>query len=216
MKNKEKFKRFAMAGVSFCFMLVIASYINYKYNPEREKDLGQTVYVNSNSDEVKIYEETQNVSNPKDETIANFRYDRDNMYSELSNNYTDVINNSNSSAETIAEYQGKLSELIEEKNQIIMIENMIKSKNIEDVVLIPTNSGKVNVILKVDELNEELVAQVTQIIVDQLDVNANDISIEKINMWANCERYPMRYLFFVFMLNKKKSNVKINYVIEKI
>ncbi|MBO5476485.1 MAG: SpoIIIAH-like family protein [Clostridia bacterium] len=182
MKNKEKFKRFAMAGVSFCFMLVIASYINYKYNPEREKDLGQTVYVNSNSDEVKIYEETQNVSNPKDETIANFRYDRDNMYSELSNNYTDVINNSNSSAETIAEYQGKLSELIEEKNQIIMIENMIKSKNIEDVVLIPTNSGKVNVILKVDELNEELVAQVMQIIVDQLDVNANDISIEKINM----------------------------------
>ena len=183
MKNKEKIKRFAMAGVSFCFMLVIAGYINYKYNPEREKDLGQTVYVNSNSDEVKIYEEkTQNVVNPKDETIANFRYDRDNMYSELSNNYTDVINNSNSSAETITEYQEKLSNLIEEKNQIIMVENMIKSKNIEDVVLIPTSSGKVNVILKVDELEEELVAQVMQIIVDQLDINANDISIEKISM----------------------------------
>ena len=104
------------------------------------------------------------------------------MYSELSNNYTDVINNSNSSAETITEYQEKLSNLIEEKNQIIMVENMIKSKNIEDVVLIPTSSGKVNVILKVDELEEELVAQVMQIIVDQLDINANDISIEKISM----------------------------------
>lgn len=182
MKNKEKIKRFAMAGVSFCLMLVIAGYINYKYNPEREKDLGQTVYVNSNSDEIKIYEEIKNVINPENETISKFRYDRDNMYSELSNNYTEVINNSNSSSETIAEYQEKLSGLIEQKNQIIMVENMIKSKNIEDVVLIPTNSGKVNVILKIEELEEEVVAQVMQIIVDQLDINANDISIEKINM----------------------------------
>ena len=39
MKNKEKIKRYTMAVVSFCFMLVIAGYINYKYNPEREKDL---------------------------------------------------------------------------------------------------------------------------------------------------------------------------------
>ena len=35
MKNIEKIKRYAMAGASFCFMLVIAGYINYKYNPER-------------------------------------------------------------------------------------------------------------------------------------------------------------------------------------
>ena len=36
MKNKEKVKRFLMAGISFCFMITIAGYINYKYNPERE------------------------------------------------------------------------------------------------------------------------------------------------------------------------------------
>ena len=182
MNNKEKLKKYLMAGISFCFMLVIAGYINYKYNPEREKDLGQTVYVNSNSDEIKIYEETQDVITPQDESIAKFRYDRDNMFSELSNNYTEVINNANSSSDTISEYQNKLSKLIEEKNQIIMVENMIKSKNIEDVVLIPTNSGKVNVILKIEELEKEVVAQVMQIIIDQLDINANDISIEKINM----------------------------------
>ena len=117
MKNKEKIKRFAMAGASFCFMLLIAGYINYKYNTEREKDLGQTVYVNSNNDKVDIYDDAQATNSQADETIASFRYDRDNMYSELSNNYSNVINNTNSTAEVVSEYQDKLSALIEEKNQ---------------------------------------------------------------------------------------------------
>ena len=182
MKSNEKIKRFAMAGASFCFMLLIAGYINYKYNPEREKNLGQTVYVNSNTDQVDIYDDTQATNTQADETIASFRYDRDNMYSELSNNYSNIINNSNSTADIVSEYQDKLSKLIEEKNQIVMVENVIRSKNIEDVVIIPTTSGKYNVIVKTDELDETLVAQIMQIIVDQLGVDANNISIEKIDL----------------------------------
>ena len=180
MKNKEKIKRFSLAGISFCLMLAIAAYINYEYNPEREKDLGQTVYVNSNND-VNIYKDTKNVNASSYDTIASFRNDRDNMYSELANNYSSIINNNNSSSDTIAEYQGKLSKLIEEKNQIVMVENVIKSKNVEDVVIMINTSGKVNVILKTDNLDETLAAQIMQVVVDQLDVDVNDISIEKIN-----------------------------------
>ena len=104
IKNKEKFKRILMACVSFAFMVSIAGYINYKYNPEREKDLGQTVYVNSSNDEVDIYKEAQSVYNNKDK-ISSFRNDRDNMYSELSENYNNVIKNEKSSDEEIKEYQ---------------------------------------------------------------------------------------------------------------
>ena len=181
MKNKEKIKRYTMAVVSFCFMLVIAGYINYKYNPEREKDLGQTVYVNSNSDDVNIYKDTESVNSPVDDSIASFRYDRDNMYSELSNNYSNIINNTNSSADTVAEYQKKLSDLIEEKNQVQMVENIIKTKGVEDIVIILTGNSNANVMVKVDELDETLVAQIMQTIVDQLDINASNISIQKIN-----------------------------------
>ena len=63
-----------------------------------------------------------------------------------------------------------------------MVENVIRSKNIEDVVIIPTTSGKYNVIVKTETLDETMVAQIMQIIVDQLGVDANNISIEKINM----------------------------------
>ncbi len=179
MKNKEKYKKILVACVSFCFMISIAGYINYKYNPEREKDLGQTVYVSSNADEVKIYED---VYSKKDDTLSSFRYDRDNMFSELSNNYSSIINNDNSSEDKVSEYQEKLSELIEEKNQIQMIENIIKSKGIEDVVIIPASNGKYNVVLKTEEIEENLAAQIMQLIVDQMNVKATDISIEKANI----------------------------------
>ena len=178
MKNKKKIKRLSMAALSFCFMLAIAGYINYKYNPEREKDLGQTVYVNSNSDEVDIYKE----ENLEEDKITSFRNDRDNMYSELANNYSEIINNENSNEETITEYQQKLSALIEEKNQVLMVENIIKSKGVEDIVIVLTNSQKANVIVKAEEITESLAAQIMQTIVDQLNIDVNNITIENVNM----------------------------------
>ena len=112
--------------------------------------------------------------------ISSFRNDRDNMYSELANNYSQIINNANSSNDIISQYQQKLSGLIEEKNQILMVENVIKSKGIEDVVIVITNNEKANVILKSDDLTEALAAQIMQVVVDQLNIKANNISIENI------------------------------------
>lgn len=180
-------KRSTLAIVSLGLMVSVAGIINYKYNPEREKNLGQTVYVNGKDnftyDTVSIYSEensssTETSENSEDDDIAVFRYDRDNMYSELSENYSSIIANENTSSEQINEYQKKLNELITEKNLINMVENVIKSKGIEDIVIIPTNNNNINVVIKVNnELKEEQIAQIQQIIVDQLGVNADKISI---------------------------------------
>ncbi len=178
MKDKEKYRKVLIACVSIIFMISIAGYINYKYNPEREKDLGQTVYVSTNNDEVDIYKDKQI---EKDESLASFRYDRDNMFSELSSNYSSIINNSNSNEEQIIEYQKKLSSLVEEKNQIQMIENLIKNKGIEDVVIIPNTSGKYSVILKSENVSDEIAIQIMQIMIDQLGIEASDISIENVS-----------------------------------
>lgn len=114
-----------------------------------------------------------------DSTIAVFKYDRDNMYSELSENYNNVIKNEKSSDEEIKEYQQKLSELIKQKNLITMVENVIKAKGIEDIVIIPTNNDNINVVIKSSEdLTQQQIAQIQQILVDQLGANANKISIE--------------------------------------
>ena len=181
-------KRSSLAFVSVALMLTIVGYINYKYNPEREQNLGQTVYVNGKDsftyENVSIYDEESTstiqevVEEKEDDSISVFKYDRDNMYSELNENYSNIISNSNSSQEQIKEYQKKLDELIQEKNLITMVENVIKSKGIDDIVIIPTSNDNINVVLKSkEEIGDDKMAQIQQIIVDQLGVNANKLSI---------------------------------------
>ncbi len=197
------FKKSRMAILSLGLMLLVAGYINYKYNPEREKDLGQTVYVNGKDsfmyDDVSIYDEedkeetdTQecideicddrktdlSLEYEEENVIAVFKYDRDNMFSELSENYSQIINNSNTSTEKINEYQDRLNELKLKKNLILMVENVIKSNNIEDVVIIPTENENYNVIVKSEkEIEPENMAIIQQILVDQLGADAKKITI---------------------------------------
>lgn len=185
-------KKSQIAVLSILLMVGVAGYINYKYNPIREKNLGQTMYVNGKDsftyDKVGIYsdnssntnDETTTKSNKNDDsTLAVFKYDRDNMYSELSENYNCVIKNEKSSEKEIKEYQQKLSEIIKQKNLIIMVENVIRAKGIEDIVIIPTNNDNINVVIKSKEdLTQQQIAQIQQILVDQLGANANKISIE--------------------------------------
>lgn len=189
-------KKSQIAVLSILLMVGVVGYINYKYNPTREKNLGQTMYVNGKDsftyDKVSIYSDDKSNSenddakttsasnnNSEDSALAVFKYDRDNMYSELSENYTSVIKNEKSSEAEIKEYQQKLSELIKQKNLITMVENVIKAKGIEDIVIIPTNNDNINVVIKSKEdLTQQQIAQIQQILVDQLGANANKISIE--------------------------------------
>lgn len=176
-------KRSTLAIISVGLMVAVAGYINYKYNPEREKNLGQTVYVNGKDnytyDNVSIYSDLNEQKDDSEENdIAVFKYDRDNMYSELSENYASIIKNENTTAEQVNEYQKKLNDLITQKNLVNMVENVIKSKGIEDIVIIPTKNDNMNVVVKgKEELKDEQVAQIQQIIVDQIGVDANKISI---------------------------------------
>ena len=40
-------KKSQIAIISLSLMVMIAGYVNYRYNPEREENLGQSVYVSS-------------------------------------------------------------------------------------------------------------------------------------------------------------------------
>lgn len=189
-------KRSQIAFLSVLLMVGVAGYINYKYNPEREKNLGQTMYVNGKDsftyENVSIYSDKEenstqtqttssniNTKESEDDTLAVFKYDRDNMFSELSENYSNIIKNEKSSEAEIKEYQQKLSELVKQKNLITMVENVIKAKGIEDIVIIPTNNDNINVVIKSkEEIDTQQIAQIQQILVDQLGADPNKISIE--------------------------------------
>lgn len=185
-------KRGQMAMLSISFMIMIAGYINYKYDPKREENLGQTmkvdsdqVYLFSSSQDVGVYTDVVN-SLDKDETIynnkntesslTNFKNSRDNMFSELEENYTEVISKS-ASTEEAKVYQEKLDGMIKQKHLIDIVEGIIKAKGIREIVIVP-NGDKYNVMVKMDsKLTDAQANMIQKIIEDEFSVEADKIRI---------------------------------------
>ncbi len=192
------FKKSQIAIISLSLMVMIAGYVNYKYNPEREENLGQSVYVNSKDgfmySTIKIYDEedisrneksedetiqTNNLYKQKEaeETISHFRANRNNMFSELQETYSKVIEANSTSTEQLTEYQNKLNKLIEDKHTITIVEDLIKSKGIDDIVIVPTNENLNVIVSDKEEITSDIIAMIQKTIQDELDFPASKITI---------------------------------------
>lgn len=186
-------KRGQLAMLSISFMIMIAGYINYKYDPKREENLGQTmrvdsdeVYLYTSENEVNIYAETANNLDKNNDTIYNnknsestlssFKNSRDNMFSELEENYTAVISKS-ASQEEAKIYQEKLDDVVKKKHLIDIVEGIIKAKGITEIVIVPTED-KYNVMVKMDsKLTDAQANMIEKIIEDEFNVEADKIRI---------------------------------------
>lgn len=191
-------KRSQLALLSLSFMIMIAGYINYKYDPEREKNLGQTVHVNSgdvflyenkdltNSSNISIYEESKNnetiYNNKKSSAvISTFKAQREDMFSELEETYKAAIE-SQLDAKSKEKYQEKIDDLVSQKHLISIVENLLQSKGIENIAIVPTGEN-INVVLSMEErLNNTQVALIQKIIQDEFKIDASKITISQENV----------------------------------
>lgn len=187
-------KKSQIAIISLSLMVMVAGYVNYKYNPEREENLGQSVYVNSKDgfmySNIKIYEEDKRENNEEttqvnnlykqkesQETLSNFRANRNNMFSELEETYSKVIEANSTTTEQLTEYQNKLNKLIENKHTITIVEDLIKSKGIDDIVIVPTNENLNVIVSDKEEITKDIIAMIQKTIQDELDFPADKITI---------------------------------------
>ena len=164
-------------------MFVIAGYINYEYNKEREADLGKTVYVNSNIEENKENKNNEKTEEKeyvyKTDIISVFRNDRENIYTETISNYESTIKNPSSTDEIINEYQKKLTNIIKEKNSVGILETIIKAYGIMDVAIVPMESGDVNIVIKAEKnISETLKSKIKEVVAKELSIKTNQINIE--------------------------------------
>ena len=79
------------------------------------------------------------------------RLDRDTMYSQTLDTYQKIIENESISADQKAIAQKEISKINEQKNSIMIAENLIKVKGFEDLIIF-INGENVSVIVKSDKL----------------------------------------------------------------
>ena len=101
---------------------------------------------------------------------------RDTMYSQTLDTYQKIIENESISADQKAIAQKEISKINEQKNSIMIAENLIKVKGFEDLIIF-INGENVSVIVKSDKLEEKEIAQIQNIVTRELGVKIENINI---------------------------------------
>lgn len=111
-----------------------------------------------------------------DDYFSSSRLERNKMYSQQIENYQDILNNTNVSEAQKKTAQEEITKLNNEQNGIIISENIIKTKGIEDLVIF-VNNESINVIVKGKEIEKEEIAQIQNIVTRELEADIGNIHI---------------------------------------
>ena len=120
--------------------------------------------------------EIQTNANSTDEYFTSSRLDRNTMYSQRIENYQDILSNTNVSEAQKKTAQEEITKINKEQNAIMIAENLIKTKGIEDLVIF-VNGESINVIVKGEDLKEEEIAQIQNIVMRELEAEIENIHI---------------------------------------
>lgn len=120
---------------------------------------------------------TKDTNNTENEDyFTKSRLERDTMYSQTLETYENMINNENISENQKSIAQQEITKINNQKNAIMIAENLIKVKGFEDLIIF-VNNENVSVIIKADKLEEKDVAQIQNIVTRELDVSVENINI---------------------------------------
>lgn len=197
------FKRNQLVILVIALMLVTAGYLNFTSmyeketsvanslslaNSEENDSLGDATLVNGET----ITEETssspnsnssreidtQLVSNTekKEYYFENSRLDRDKMYSQMLETYQKMYDGDNVSVEQKTNAANEIAKINVTKNAIMICENLIKTKGINDVVIF-VNDTQISVVVDEEELTTEQIAQIQNIISREMKAIIENIHI---------------------------------------
>lgn len=117
-----------------------------------------------------------NTSITTDEYFTKSRLERDTMYSQMIESYQKILDKTNISETQRNTATQEISKINEQKNAIMITENLIKTKGFEDLIIF-INDKSINVIIKAKKITKEQVAQIQNIITRELKADINNIHI---------------------------------------
>ena len=132
--------------------------------------------ITTNTKEENTIETSSNSSSSIDEYFTSSRLDRETMYSQRIENYQDILNNSNVSEAQKKTAQEEITKLNNEQNALMITENLLKTKGIEDLIIF-VNGDSINVIVKGNDIKKEEIAQIQNIITRELNADIGNIHI---------------------------------------
>lgn len=175
-------------------MLGVAGYLNYVNDPSRnfdvevtgiiDENLGDAVLVDSNNlvsnvDEYMDDIETSTKLISASEYFASSRIERNNSFAERIEVYEKMLENENLEDAQKSVAQEEIKKINDQKNAISIAENLIKLNGFGDVVIMQ-NGESINVVVAEEELTDAEVAQIQNIIQNELNSKPKNIHINNL------------------------------------
>ncbi|MBQ2938148.1 MAG: SpoIIIAH-like family protein [Clostridia bacterium] len=104
------------------------------------------------------------------------KLERDTMYSQMLETYTNVLNSSNSLETQKQSAQEEITKINNTKNSIMICENLIKTKGFENIIIF-VNGDSISIIVEDEQLSPEEVAQIQNIISREMNAKIENIHI---------------------------------------
>lgn len=193
---KKVLKKNQVVIFAISLMLIAAGYLNYDSNISKETSgnniesieniagIGDATLVDSEAivgEENSIINSINNdssieTSSTETDYFTSSRIDRDNMYSEMLETYQKILDDANITEEQKTISTQEITKINNTKNAIMICENLIKTKDFEDVIIF-VNDNSVNCIVRSDSLEQKQTAQLQNIISRELNVDITNIHI---------------------------------------
>ena len=143
----------------------------------RDENLGDATLVSNND----VKDETTNtatetIAKKEDDYFESSKLSRDKMYSQTLETYKGMLENSNVSEEQKTIVTQEVTKLNQEKNAIMICENLISTKGFEKCVIF-VNVDSISIIIKADELKADEIAQIQNIISREMNAKVENIHI---------------------------------------
>ncbi len=104
------------------------------------------------------------------------KLERDTMYSQMIETYEKVLNSTNSLETQRQSATQEIQKINETKNSIMICENLIKTKGFENSIIF-VNGESISIIIGIEEIKQEEVAQIQNIISREMKAKVENIHI---------------------------------------
>ena len=143
-------------------------------NNEIKTNANETALVENNKEQTE--ETTKTNAKISNEYFSKTRLNRESMYSQMVESYQKILENESIASDQKAIAQTEIKNINDTKNKIMICENLIKTKGIDDVIIF-VNDKSISVVVKAENLEEDKIAQIQNIIAREMNTQINDIHI---------------------------------------
>lgn len=195
LKSKENQKQILLCVIAITFIVLGTINLNSNVKNEEfaegmlevasrnvlEENLGDVELVSSSAiveNESLDSTSDEEIKSEDDNYFEETKLERNRMYSESIEIYQNILKNSELKEDQKLIATNEITKLTNMKNGILVCENLIKNKGMDDVVILE-NNGIINVVVKSSYLKKEEVSQIQNIIERHLNVDVQNISITR-------------------------------------